>query len=127
MKLQTCAVEKPWGRADLDPAFGAELNQRIGEIWFQHPALQDLPLLVTYICTSDKLSVQVHPNDHDARDRGLDSGKSECWYILKADAGAKLGLGLKSPVSKDEVRSAAIDGSSEQLRDWRPVQAGDFF
>jgi len=127
MKLQTCAVEKPWGRADLDPAFGAELNQRIGEIWFQHPALQDLPLLVKYIFTSDKLSVQVHPNDHDARDRGLDSGKSECWYILKADAGAKLGLGLKSPVSKDELRSAAIDGSIEQLMDWRPVQAGDFF
>jgi mannose-6-phosphate isomerase len=30
-------------------------------------------------------------------------------------------------VSKDELRSAALDGSIEQLMDWRPVRAGDFF
>ena len=127
MKLQTCAVEKPWGRTDLDPAFGASPIQRTGEIWFQHPTLKDLPLLVKYIFTSDKLSVQVHPSDQEARDRGFENGKSECWYILKADEGARLGLGLKSPVSQDDLRSAAIDGSIEQLMDWRPVEAGDFF
>lgn len=127
MKLQTCAVEKPWGRTDLDPAFGASPTQRIGEIWFQHPTLEDLPLLVKYIFTSDKLSVQVHPNDQEARDRGFENGKSEFWYILEADEDARLGLGLKSTVSEDDLRSAAIDGSIEQLMDWRSVKAGDFF
>lgn len=127
MKLQAHAVEKPWGRTDLDAIFGASPDRRVGEIWFTHPALEDPPLLAKYIFTSEKLSVQVHPDDKGARDRGIRSGKNECWYILNADRGTKLGLGLQSIVSKDDLRSAAIDGSIESLLDWRPVEAGDFF
>jgi len=127
MKLQTYAVDKPWGRSDLDPVFGTSSGERIGEIWFRHPDSEDLPLLVKYIFTSEKLSVQVHPSDQEARDRGFLGGKNECWYIIEAEEGARLGLGLRSPVSEAELRSAALDGSIEQLMDWRSVQAGDFF
>ena len=127
MKLQAHAVEKPWGRTDLATVFGGSSDRRIGEIWFEHPALQDLPLLVKYIFTSEKLSVQVHPNDEEARDRGLARGKNECWYILDADEDATLGLGLKSEISAAGLRAAAVDGSIEQLIDWRPVAPGDFF
>lgn len=127
MKLQAHAVEKPWGRTDLASIFGGSSNRRIGEIWFEHPELQDLPLLVKYIFTSEKLSVQVHPNDDQARERGLPRGKNECWYILDAEEGATLGLGLKSEVSADELRASAIDGSIEERMDWRPVTPGDFF
>ena len=126
MKLQAHAVEKPWGRTDLASIFGAA-DRQIGEIWFEHPAGEELPLLVKYIFTSEKLSVQVHPNDDQARERGLKRGKNECWYILDAAKGASLGLGLRSPVSEDALRAAAIDGSIERLMDWRPVVAGDFF
>ena len=63
----------------------------IGEIWFEHPAGKELPLLMKYIFTSEKLSVQVHPNDEEARDRGLERGKNECWYILDAAEGATAG------------------------------------
>lgn len=127
MKLQAHAVEKPWGRTDLAGVFGGSSERRIGEIWFEHPALQDLSLLVKYIFTSEKLSVQVHPNDDEAHNRGLAGGKNECWYILDAEQGATLGLGLKSEVSADELRASAIDGSIEDLMDWRPVTPGDFF
>jgi mannose-6-phosphate isomerase len=126
VKLQAHAVEKPWGRNDLASVFGAA-NRQIGEIWFEHPAGKELPLLIKYIFTSEKLSVQVHPNDEEARDRGLERGKNECWYILDAAKGATLGLGLKPRVSADALRAAAIDGSIESLMDWRPVVAGDFF
>lgn len=85
-----------------------------------------LPLLAKYIFTSEQLSVQVHPDDAEARRRGLQSGKSECWYILEAEPGAALGLGLKRKVTKDELRHAAQDGSIEQLMDWWPVTSGDF-
>jgi len=37
-----------------------------------------------------------------------------------------LGLGLKEPLSRDEIRSAALDGSIEQAIDWKPVSGGDF-
>ena len=127
MKLRAHAVEKPWGRTDLASVFGGSSDRRIGEIWFEHPELQDLPLLVKYIFTSEKLSVQVHPNDDEAHDRGLARGKNECWYILDAEEGATLGLGLKSEVSGDELRASAIDGSIEDLMDCRPVAPGDFF
>lgn len=127
MKLQAHAVEKPWGRTDLAGVFGGSSDRRIGEIWFEHSALRDLPLLVKYIFTSEKLSVQVHPNEDEAHKRGLACGKNECWYILDAEEGATLGLGLKSEVAADELRKAAVDGSIEELMDWQPVTPGDFF
>jgi mannose-6-phosphate isomerase len=105
--------------------FGAPAGRRIGEVWFT--AATDKPLLVKYLFTSERLSIQVHPNGEQARARGLSRGKSECWYILEAEPDASLGLGLKREVSADALRAAALDGSIEQLMDWRPVRAGDFF
>ena len=127
MKLHARALGKPWGRTDLDRIFGAASDERVGEIWFTHPELDNPPLLIKYIFTSENLSVQVHPNDEQASQRGFVRGKNECWYILAADKGAKLGLGLKSAASESELRSAAIDGSIERLLDWRSVEPGDFF
>ena len=125
LKLSARLVEKPWGRRELPAMFPASNGQRIGEVWFTAP--EELPLLVKYIFTSERLSIQVHPNDEQARERGLPQGKSECWYILEAERGAELGLGLKRCVTSDELRSAALDGSIEELLDWREVKAGDFF
>jgi mannose-6-phosphate isomerase len=104
--------------------FAPPAGERIGEVWFTGEP--DLPLLAKYIFTSERLSVQVHPDDAQARERGLAHGKSECWYILDAEAGATLGLGLTREISKQDLRTAAIDGSIEQLMDWRSVAAGDF-
>jgi mannose-6-phosphate isomerase len=104
--------------------FDAPAGERIGEVWFTDGA--DLPLLAKYIFTSERLSIQVHPNDEQARARGLPQGKSECWYILDAEPGATLGLGLKRQIGADDLRQAALDGSIEELMDWRPVRARDF-
>lgn len=125
MKLRPKLVEKPWGRTQLPPMFGDTGGRRIGEIWFTGPP--GLPLLVKYLFTSERLSIQVHPDDRQARQRGLASGKEECWYILDAEPGATLGLGLGHEVSSQELRQAALDGSIEALMDWKPVRAGDFF
>ena len=125
MKLERRYVEKPWGRTGLPPMFDPPAGKRIGEVWFTGAGEQ--PLLAKYLFTSDRLSIQVHPNDEQARALGLEGGKSECWYILQAEPGATLGLGLKREVSMDELRSAALDGSIEELIDWRPVRAGDFY
>ena len=124
MKLARHYVEKPWGRTELPAAFDAPAGKRIGEVWFEGGP--DLPLLAKYIFTSERLSIQVHPDDDQARARGLKQGKSECWLIVDAEPGAVLGLGLKREVSKDELRAAALGGSIEELMDWRPVAAGDF-
>jgi mannose-6-phosphate isomerase len=120
MKLVPREVEKPWGRDDGS-------GRRIGEIWFEAPDGRPLPLLVKYLFTSEKLSVQVHPDDAHARARGLPHGKSECWYVVAAEPGAKLALGLKEAISEAGLRSAAGDGSIEWRIDWIEARAGDFF
>ena len=125
MKLRPRYVEKPWGRTQLPPMFDTASAERIGEVWFVGAA--ELPLLVKYLFTSERLSIQVLPGDAQARARGLSSGKRECWLIVDAEPNATLGLGLKQEVPKDELRAAALDGSIEQLIDWRPVRRGDFF
>lgn len=125
MKLGRRYVEEPWGRTRLPEMFDPPPGKRIGEVWFESRA--DLPLLAKYIFTSERLSIQVHPDDEQARCRGLPNGKTECWYILDAEAGSTLGLGLKSEISLEELREAALDGSIEGLLDWRAVRAGDFY
>lgn len=125
MKLDRSYVEKPWGRTELPRMFDAPVGRRIGEVWFTGGGEQ--PLLAKYLFTSERLSIQVHPSDEEAKARGLKSGKSECWYILDAEPGSTLGLGLKHELSTRELRAAALNGSIEQLMDWRRVRSGDFF
>ena len=122
MLLETRSVEKVWGRDTLPPPFRAPAGRRIGEIWFEPPQ-QLAQLLVKYIFTSDKLSVQVHPSDADAPG----AGKEECWLVIDAEPGARLGIGLAAETSAEALRAAALDGSIEQLLGWREVAAGDFF
>lgn len=120
-------VEKPWGVDTLPAPFKTPEGERIGEIWFEPPA--QLPdLLVKYIFTSEKLSVQVHPTDAQTEAKGLGhQGKEECWLIVHAEPGAKLGIGFDEPIGEDAMRDAARDGSIEQLMTWHEVSPGDFF
>jgi len=124
MKLKTEYTEKPWGRTRLPAIFSPPPGARIGEIRFE--SAPGLPLLAKYLFTSEKLSVQVHPNDEQARTRGLPRGKAECWYVLDAEPGAAIGLGLGRSLTRDELRGAASDGSIMDALDWQPVRAGDF-
>lgn len=127
MQLTKHLVEKPWGRTDIPSAFGDMGGKRIGEIWYEHDGPEPLPLLVKWLFTSEKLSIQVHPNDAQAAERGMPSGKEECWYIVDAEPGAVLGIGTRRPLSPDELRETSLSGEIEQLMDWKPVKAGDYF
>lgn len=122
--LDTITVAKPWGKDSLPAPFVAPQGERIGEIWFDPPpALDDI--LVKYLFTSEKLSVQVHPSDAQAP--AGSRGKEECWLVLDAEPGASLAIGFREPIEADAMRAAAIDGSIEELLEWHPVQRGDFF
>jgi mannose-6-phosphate isomerase len=125
VNLPRVAVPKPWGRYDLPPAFGKP-EGRIGEIWFDEP-LGDLPLLIKWLFTSEKLSVQVHPNDAQAAAAGIARGKEECWIVIDAEPDAVLGIGTRKPLSAEELQRAANSGELESLIDWKPVRPGDWF
>lgn len=127
MKLRQKRVPKPWGQSTLPKIFGGKQKEKIGEIWFA-PAKGITPaLLVKYLFTGEKLSIQVHPNDRQARRQGFPHGKEECWYILDADPDAVIGIGLTKAVSTTKLHAAVVCDQIEQLVDWKPVKQGDLF
>jgi mannose-6-phosphate isomerase len=121
-RLPAVFKEKVWGRTDLSPWFGNE-SRKIGEVWFE----ADLPLLVKFVFTSEKLSIQVHPDDAFAAVHENSPGKTEMWYVLKADPGASIALGFREHLSVERLREAALSGEIERLLHWIPVRAGDTF
>lgn len=125
--LATRTVAKPWGVTKLPPPFGTAHDQPVGEIWFEPPPEMD-DLLVKYIFTSERLSVQVHPSDAQTLADGLGrQGKEECWLVVDAEPGARLAIGFSEHIDAATMRTAALDGTIESLLAWHPVERGDFF
>jgi mannose-6-phosphate isomerase len=152
MRLVPSFREKIWGATTLEPWF-REGEVKIGEVWFTSddneaedgrtlsalmreygPALlgarQDcdhFPILVKFIFTTAKLSIQVHPDDARARVWEGSPGKTEMWHILRAEAGASIALGFRDPVTRERLRESALRGEIENLVRWLPVRAGETF
>ena len=123
-QLPTRLVEKVWGRDALPAPFAAPSGQRIGEIWFEPPG-ELAQILVKYLFTSEKLSVQVHPGEGDLLPG--EAAKEECWLVLDAEPGAQLAIGFRREHEAGEVAQAALDGSIEDLLEWHDAAPGDIF
>ncbi len=84
------------------------------------------PLLIKYLDARETLSVQVHPRPDDGRPEKAGI-KHEAWYVLAAEPGAELLIGLRPGVTLEDVR-AAVGGPriAELLRRW-PVRAGQCY
>jgi mannose-6-phosphate isomerase len=83
------------------------------------------PLLIKFLFPGDKLSVQVHPDDAGAQKYGQPCGKTECWYVLRAEPGAQVALGLKPGVTLEQFRKAIEETRAEELLNWVDAHAGD--
>ena len=86
-----------------------------------------LPLLVKFIDAKRDLSIQVHPNDEMAQREHGKMGKSEMWYIIRADKGAHLYAGFKQEITPDEYQKRIEDGSITEVLADHQVKAGDVF
>lgn len=75
------------------------------------------PMLVKYINSSRQLSVQVHPGDQMAKEKGLPNGKTEMWYVLNAEEDSELLLGFSKKFSREDF--AAIVRNSIKETDVR--------
>lgn len=122
-------LARPWGRTDCGHWAGPwTAGELIGETWFERPDFigQDPDLLLKLLYTSQRLSIQVHPDDASARAMGLPRGKTEAWYVLEAVPGAAVAVGLTRELTAAELRASIANGSIEHLIAWRPVEVGDF-
>ena len=146
--------ERIWGRSSLQPYFNSSPDKEpIGEVWFTfrdnptslgkplgevlaaHPdvlgsAVNDsfpgvCPLLVKLIFTTERLSVQVHPDDEYAREHHNCLGKTEAWYVMEAQPNSEVALGFKESLTPERFEESVHSGEIEGLLDWRKVKAGD--
>jgi len=100
--------------------YGADL---IGEGF--DPA-EGLPLLVKFIDATQWLSVQVHPNDEQARElEGDPRGKTEAWIMLETEPEAKLVIGVQPGTTRQGMADAIREGTLEDLLTYAEVEAGD--
>ena len=86
-----------------------------------------LPLLVKFIDAKRDLSIQVHPNDEMASRVHGKMGKSEMWYVIKAEPGSYLYAGFKDEITPAEYQRRVADGTITDVLARHEVKAGDVF
>ncbi len=97
---------------------GTEVYSRFGK---------QFPLLFKYLDAREDLSIQLHPNDELAKKRHNSFGKTEMWYVMQADAEARLIVGFKEKSSPDEFLEKVNSKTLLDILDTKKVQQGDVF
>jgi mannose-6-phosphate isomerase len=145
-RLKPWFSPRPWGRKSLKPWYeDTGTTELVGEAWLTGPQCVveegeqegktlaslagdmggEFPLLVKLLFPNEKLSVQVHPDDAQAQAAGETRGKTECWYVLEAEPGASVMLGLKPGVDTEMLAASVADNTMESLVEKVPVSVGD--
>ena len=110
----------------LNEALEIYMSDLIGEKNYQHFG-NDFPLLIKLIDSDDRLSIQVHPDNQLARQRGLDNGKTEMWYIIEAEKGAEIVDGFQKEVTPEEYQQFLSLNRLEDILHIEYPQNGDVF
>ena len=99
---------------------GSEVWERFGDYF---------PLLVKFLDCDKRLPAHMHPNDAHARRLGLtDPGKTEAWYIVRADAGAAGYCGALPGLTPETFRDAIAAGNSyDGVMKKIPTRTGDTY
>ncbi|WP_415831112.1 type I phosphomannose isomerase catalytic subunit, partial [Deinococcus frigens] len=158
LPLESRLVERVWGGTRLLPA-GSDDGRKIGEAWVvgedNHVSdgpqagqtLAELakqfpkellgsratsgrfPLLIKLLDCAEWLSVQVHPDDAQARALEGEGflGKTEAWQVLDADTGAQIIAGIRDGTPQDTLSTAIVAGKVMDHVAYTPVHAGDTF
>ena len=125
----------PWTRVAAGPDEGRDLAALTAEHgaallgtvpWGRYGTR--FPLLVKLLDAAEPLSLQVHPDDAYALRFEAASGhlgKTEAWWVLSAEPGAKVTWGFAREVTKGAVERAAASGAWGTLLRELPVAVGD--
>jgi len=123
----TTRVENgPWAGRLLDEVhaeLGLDLIGR-NNAWAQER--NKFPLLIKLLDGKAPLSVQVHPSDDYARiHEGNELGKTEMWYVLHAEPGAEIILGVTAGTTREELGRAIQESRLDPYLHRVTVRAGD--
>ena len=126
LKLETRIVDKPWGRRGIDPRFGADADRQIGEIWFEPPPAATLDVMAKYLFTTERLSIQVHPDDATAQARGQRAARTNAGSSSTSPTMPSLASARCARRARRKSSPRRSDGSIVDLIDWRKPAVGDF-
>ena len=113
-------------------ANGPLRDKTLHELWTQDrepifgkvPDTDRFPWLIKLLDAQEKLSLQVHPTEEGAKVLGGEP-KTEFWYVAAADPNAKLYVGLRASLTREEFRDAVKQGRVADCVHKIPVKAGD--
>lgn len=85
------------------------------------------PLLIKFIDAKQDLSIQVHPADDLAKKRHNSMGKTEMWYVVDADKGAKLRSGFSEQITPKEYKERVLNNTITDVLQEYEIKPGDVF
>jgi mannose-6-phosphate isomerase len=123
----TTPIGESWEIVDRDPEQsvvkeGPLAGKSLHELWTRHreeifgeglPDSERFPILIKILDARDDLSIQVHP-PVDKADELDGEPKTEMWVIADADPDAKLYIGLKNGITRQDFEKAIAEGTVEQ-------------
>lgn len=99
--------------------------ERGNELLGRHAPLESFPLLIKFLDATDRLSLQVHPDDVTAaRHHPGHRGKTEAWYILSSRPGSRLWVGLHPGTTPEQLATALETGDIDSCVTSFEVRAG---
>ena len=123
---ESVVANGPLAENNLAELLEIYMGDLIGEKNYEHYG-DEFPLLIKVIDACDKLSIQVHPDDELAQERGMTGGKSEMWYVMEAEEGAEIIDGFDEVVPKEMIAEYAASGHLEKKLHVEHPQNGDVY
>ncbi len=137
-------LQEPLGEAWLTSTDSRVVNgpyagKSLGKSWRGMPvswrgtalsSYPEFPILTKFLFPTDKLSIQVHPDDKYAQKHELAAGgrgKTEMWHIVSSQPGAEILFGLKTGVTRQDFLNGIANGTLEDLLARQPVKPGDTY
>jgi mannose-6-phosphate isomerase len=98
------------------------IQDRRRELLGRNAGLSQFPLLIKFLDATNRLSLQVHPNDEQARVSGRKTnGKTEAWVIIDTAPQSRIFAGLKAGIDRPRLEDALDRGEIENcLHSFKP-------
>ncbi|HJX70994.1 MAG TPA: type I phosphomannose isomerase catalytic subunit [Bacteroidales bacterium] len=114
-----------WGN-NLQELIEIYMGDLVGDSVFEKFGYE-FPLLIKFIDASEKLSIQVHPDDILAAARHGSFGKTEMWYVIQADVDAEITVGFNRQVSREDYLKHLNNKTLEDILNTEKTAEGDVF
>ncbi|MBN2261049.1 MAG: class I mannose-6-phosphate isomerase [Clostridiales bacterium] len=118
-KLHGYLKKTLWGSENWllssNPSITSSIETENGLVNINTVFHEELPVLIKLIEVTDKLSIQVHPNDSTAKSHGYLNGKTESWFILENQADSEILLNFKPLTDNQHIVNSLNNGTIERL------------